>query len=58
VCKRVDYLSKSQRQEIVHYQEETGGEISGDLGVRALEGFPRENRKLHEVAKSGLNPDH
>jgi hypothetical protein len=42
---------------IVHCQEEIGGKISRDLGVGALGGFPRENRNLHEVTKSGLNPD-
>jgi hypothetical protein len=39
-------------------REETGGERSGDLGVRAPEDFPRENGNLREVAKSGVNPDH
>jgi hypothetical protein len=43
---------------IVHRWEEIGGKISGDLGVGALGGLPRENRNLREVVKSGLNPDH
>jgi hypothetical protein len=43
--------------EIIHHREETGGRRSGDPRVGAPGGFPRENKDLHEVAKSGLNPD-
>jgi hypothetical protein len=53
----VEDLPKSRRNEIVHRREETGGKRSGDPGVGAPGGFPRENKNLREVVKSGLNPD-
>jgi hypothetical protein len=43
--------------EIFHRREETGGEISRYLGAGALGSFPRENKNLCEVTKSGLNLD-
>jgi hypothetical protein len=52
-------LSKVPKEvRIVHRWEEIGGKISGDLGVGALGGLPRENINLYEVVKRGLNPDH
>jgi hypothetical protein len=47
-----------KEREIVHRQEETGGERTRDLGFRATKDLPREKSSLHEVTKGGVNPCH
>jgi hypothetical protein len=58
VCAQKEELDEVPKEgRIIHRREETSGKISKDPGVRTLGGFPRENKNLRKVAKSGLNPD-
>jgi hypothetical protein len=57
VSKEEGLVEVPKEGRIIHRQEETGGKRSGDPGVGAPGCFPRANRNLHEVARSGLNPD-
>ena len=36
--------------------EEIGGRRLRNMGASALEGFPRENKDLHRVLESGVDP--
>jgi hypothetical protein len=56
VCKGVKEFPKSQRLWNRPSSNETGGRRSRGSGARTLGGLLRENKDLHEVMKSDLNP--
>jgi hypothetical protein len=58
VSKEEGLIQVLKGRKISHRREEICGERSRDLGVGAPRGFPRANKNLWEVVKSGLNPNH